>query len=505
MTREELIERLKGYEWNDIEFKRAQRGVPVSAYETVSAFSNTEGGWLVFGVLDRNGNYEIVGVIEVDKVQNDFLSALRADNKVNHDIQVEAKLIEAEGQTVLAFHIPEVSRQNKPIYLSSDIRRSFIRRGGCDQHCTMTEIERFLRDAADERWDGQIFDFPPEEAFDQESVKWYRALFNERNPGHDESLSDQEFLHQWGYLIRKEEALQPTRASILLFGAPAAIHQMLPRPTLDAQWIPSNFGDPLPEVRWLDRVVFEDNLIVTWRGLVSRYMQKAEKPFSIDPHTLLRNDAPPEYRVFREASINLLIHQDYASHGFKAVIKFYRNVIQFWNPGDVFGSADHLLEPGEKEVRNPHIVAAFRRLGLCEQAGTGIRMVLNQWKALGHPEPVYENDRSRKAFEMRLPLGQDQVTGEVHVQEAQVGTKSAPSRHQVEILHKCQKDSALLDLMAIAGRSDRTKFRHQVLNPLLEEGLIEMTIPDKPRSSKQKYRLTNKGRVLLEHLTGDVQ
>ena len=65
--------------------------------------------------------------------------------------------------------------------------------------------------------------------------------------------------------------------------------------------------------------------------------------------------------------------------------------------------------------------------------------------------------------------------------------KSAPSRHQVEILHKCHKDSALLDLMAIAGRSDRTKFRHQVLNPLLEEGLIEMTVPDKPRSSKQKY------------------
>ena len=127
------------------------------------------------------------------------------------------------------------------------------------------------------------------------------------------------------------------------------------------------------------------------------------------------------------------------------------------------------------------------------------------WKTLGHPEPVYENDRSRKAFEMRLPLGQDQVTGEVQVQEAQVGTKSAPSRHQVEILHKCQKDSALLDLMAIAGRSDRTKFRHQVLNPLLEEGLIEMTIPDKPRSSKQKYRLTDKGRVLLEQLTGDVQ
>ena len=56
----------------------------------------------------------------------------------------------------------------------------------------------------------------------------------------------------------------------------------------------------------------------------------------------------------------------------------------------------------------------------------------------------------------------------------------------------------LVDIMAITGRSDRTKFWHQVLNPLLEAGLIEMTIPDKPRSSKQKYRLTNAGKHLLK-------
>jgi len=57
----------------------------------------------------------------------------------------------------------------------------------------------------------------------------------------------------------------------------------------------------------------------------------------------------------------------------------------------------------------------------------------------------------------------------------------------------------LVELMAITGRSDRTKFRHQVLNPLQEAGLVEMTIPDKPRSSKQKYRLTDKGREALEN------
>ena len=93
MEKAELIERLKGYEWNDVEFKRAQRGVPDSAYETVSAFSNTEGGWLVFGIRDGAGGYEFVGVREVDKVQNDFLSVLRSGQKLNRVIAVDERLI----------------------------------------------------------------------------------------------------------------------------------------------------------------------------------------------------------------------------------------------------------------------------------------------------------------------------------------------------------------------------------------------------------------------------
>jgi hypothetical protein len=63
MTKEELIKLINGHEWNNVEFKKAQRGVPESAYETVSSFSNTGGGWLVFGIRDYNGHYEVTGEV----------------------------------------------------------------------------------------------------------------------------------------------------------------------------------------------------------------------------------------------------------------------------------------------------------------------------------------------------------------------------------------------------------------------------------------------------------
>lgn len=69
-----------------------------------------------------------------------------------------------------------------------------------------------------------------------------------------------------------------------------------------------------------------------------------------------------------------------------------------------------------------------------------------------------------------------------------------PDQHWGRLPHRAAE--------AIAGRSDRTKFRNRVLGPLLDQGLIEMTIPDRPRSSEQHYRLTGAGTEYLKNPTG---
>ena len=101
-----------------------------------------------------------------------------------------------------------------------------MRRGAGDERCTPIEIERMLRDTAKERYDAQTMDLDPEHCFDDKSLRWYRKRVDDRNPGHDESLSHLEFLHHWGFVIEAGDRLRPTRAAVLLFGTEPAFHQL---------------------------------------------------------------------------------------------------------------------------------------------------------------------------------------------------------------------------------------------------------------------------------------
>lgn len=67
-----------------------------------------------------------------------------------------------------------------------------------------------------------------------------------------------------------------------------------------------------------------------------------------------------------------------------------------------------------------------------------------------------------------------------------------------ELLRACQTSKSRIELQGELGLSDQKHFRAAYLKPALQAGLIEPTIPDKPRSRFQKYRLTAKGRLLLE-------
>lgn len=68
---------------------------------------------------------------------------------------------------------------------------------------------------------------------------------------------------------------------------------------------------------------------------------------------------------------------------------------------------------------------------------------------------------------------------------------------EVRLLSVLAGEMTRQQLKEALGLKDDEHFRKAYLLPALDAGLIEMTIPDKPRSSKQKYRLTDKGRQVM--------
>jgi len=474
MNQDELLSRLNGIEWNDFECKRAQRGVPDDAYKTVSAFANTAGGWLVFGVSELNGKLEVAGVETPDNVQNDFLSVLRSGQKLSRVIAVEAHRFLIDGKHVFAFHVPESSRSEKPVYLKGDPRQSYLRRGAGDEQCTQSELERFLRDAARDRYDGVVLaDMPVDQCLDTETVQWYKAQFERRNPEHSEINDPIEFLLNWNFVVEQNGDTLPTRAGVLLFGTGRYVRQILPRPVLDYQRIDTAFDLWSAEQRWHDRYVFEENIFQTWQGLVPRYMRNAEHPFSIDPSTLRRNDDPPDYVAFREAAINLLIHQDYGDHGRKASIRLFADRTVFWNPGDALATEAELLDPTEKEVRNPAIVKAFRRIGLSDQAGTGIRAIFRNWHELGRVPPSLTNNKARKEFELVLikkPLVSEAIRRFSQTLDTNLTTEQA----DVLALALSLSVGQVLTLTAIRTLGSRTKQQAKaVADDLVSQQLLD--------------------------------
>ena len=612
MTREELQTRLNSNEWTDIEFKEAAWDVPKSALSTVSAFANTAGGHLVFGIEEKNGTFSISGVVGADKVQNDFLGQVRDRNKVSVFLPIDGELHALDGGTVIVFYVPEAQRNEKPVYLDGNPRKAYIRRGGRDDTCTGDELIRFIRDAADTRYDGELLtDFNVERCFDETTVRWYRQRHAERNPGRYDQLSDIEFLQQMACVAEKQNQLIPTRAGILVFGTDAAFRQILKRPIVDFQVYREPKANYSAEVRWADRMtpVPEENLLRTWQSLVGFYSKHAEHPFAIDPGSLRRADDPPDYISFREAAINLLIHQDFGDQTRSPTIRFFRDQSEFFNPGDAFASREQLIDPGEKAVRNPSIVAAFRRIGLSDQAGSGVGAIFASWRRLGNVPPVIENDKAEKTFRLMLPkerlvteaqllaqanlgvslseqeaavfayltrkgqidladvkgltglagsaaLGLVQrltvqallapaaegghmytladhlrqrfmplsvdtaeqprgatpvsappdATEQVTVQVTPGVTEQVPTLVQLSpvqwlIVEQTDTPRSLQELLDVTGYKQRPYFKAHHLEPLLAGGVLRMTVPDKPTSSKQQYVLTEVG-VKLKAMHG---
>ncbi len=142
-----------------------------------------------------------------------------------------------------------------------------------------------------------------------------------------------------------------------------------------------------------------------------------------------------------------------------------------------------------RRYRNRRVGDFLKELDLTEGRSTGMSKILRVMSANGSPAPELETDEDRTYSLIRLlahgRAADGEATGQVTPQVRQ-------------LLGACEGDQSREELQALMGLHDREHFRSEYLRPSIDQGLVEMTLPDKPRSSKQRYRLTEKGRLWLE-------
>ncbi len=435
------------------EFKRS---IPSDLGREMCAFANASGGVILLGVTDKG---EIVGVADHNKIKSQIQAIARS---AEPPIKVEIASIDS----VLCVIMPV--QDNKPYSFGG---KFFMREGANSQQLSREEIREFFYA------EGLVyFDETPCPAF---------SLENDLDEDH------------WALFCRRAKipdnmATAVALRNLHLIGTAGHI-------THAGAWLLARdirkfrvSGDVAcalfmgtDKVRILDRRDFHSDVYSMIDEVVAWILSKINVEYIIKH--VKREERPelPEEAI-REAVVNALAHRDYRSTA-NVQVYIFKDRLEIVSPGGLPAGMTE-ADLGIKSVpRNPLLFGILHRMEAVEKIGSGIRRIRGLCQEHGVAEPVIKVSDSWVTTVFRRPVDQ-------------VGTKSGPSRDQVVILRNCLSEKTISDIMQVSGRSNRTKFRNQVLKPLLEAGWLEMTIPDRPTSSKQKYRLAARGRDLLAQL-----
>ena len=240
---------------NRIEAKKALGGLPLSIWETYSAFANTLGGIILLGVVEHaDKSLHAVNLSNPEKLIKEFWDILNNPNKVSVNILSDKDVFvqEVDGNDIIVISVPRAERYYKPVYIDGNpISGTYRRNGEGDYKCTKEEVHAMMRDATTKTQDMIILEEMDTSVFCAESVKSYRMRMRLSRPGHVwEVLDDESFLMKIGAIgIGNDGKKHPTAAGLLMFGWEYEIVREFNNYFLDYQ---EQYDDT---TRWTDRII----------------------------------------------------------------------------------------------------------------------------------------------------------------------------------------------------------------------------------------------------------
>ncbi len=222
----------------------------------------------------------------------------------------------------------------------------------------------------------------------------------------------------------------------------------------------------------------------------------------------------PDYqeRAYFEALVNGLIHRDYLITGSEVHVDMFDDRLEIVSPGGMVEGKpvqEYDIDHIPSMRRNPVLADIFSRLDYMERSGSGLSKIrdaqMNSANYVPDKQPVFYSDRSQ--FVITIPnlnyenekiqsilaengrkqaVGQGigQVAGQVTDQDMGQVIGQVTWRDLIEY---CKLPRTRAEMQDYCGLSGRANFRENHLKCLLEKGVVKMTIPDKPNSRNQRY------------------
>lgn len=386
MTDTETIRQMvEAGETYTVEFKgeASKRLSDGDVVEAAVCLANGEGGHLLLGVEDDGRVTGSRPRHEAGHTDPDRVSAMIA-NRTQPPLQVRTESVELDGLPVLMIVVPK-ARTAVGTADGRYVRRAMQSDGspGCVPFFAVEmlagQVDRGVVDYAamllpEATWD----DLDPLEI---ERLRRLVRANGTRADGVLASLSDVDIGRALGVVRGTPSEPELTAGALLLFGRPEALRRHVPThevafQVLDGTSVSVNEIERFPLLRWADelgdrfrsRNTYEDVQLGLFRISVPAYPEES----------------------FREAVANALVHRDYTRLG-AVHVQWGADSIQVSNPGGFpEGVALQTLLTALPHPRNPLLADAFKRVGLVERTGRGVKRIYEGQARFGRPLPNYQ-------------------------------------------------------------------------------------------------------------------
>lgn len=457
-------------ESNSIELKAAEKGCP-RLFDTLSSFSNQQGGGKIIFGIDESSGYKICGVYDAADIQKKIMEQSLQMEPV---VRPLCTVAEVDGKVIVCAEIQEIDNNFKPCFYkgAGRLKGSYIRVADGDR--LMTEYEVYSYEAFKKKIQDELREAERAVIDDIKTNAFYKYLLElkEKKPNLS-GLTEEKICRLQGFTTDGK----PTLAGVMLFSDyPQAFFPQLCITAVSVPGTEISVAGGVGE-RFIDNKRIDGTLVQMMNDALIFVRKNMREKTTFDSRTGMRTDKS-EYPIIalREIIVNALVHRDYSIYTDSApiTIKMFSNRIEVENPGGLYGrmTLDQLGNISA-DTRNPFIANALEVLGETENRYSGIPTIKNAMKEWGLPEPVFENERGV----FRVTLYNRNVRETIGLND-----------EEREILEFCEIPRSRADIEELfKGRKSIAYIMTKYVHPMIERGDIRLTIPDRPRSKNQRY------------------